>query len=619
MMPPRPAWAKESMILRLNEPVTINDLSPAWAFDGATGDGVRVAIVDSGIDFDHPMLEGCVDTESAIEFAVGDDGAVEALTGEHRDAYGHGTACAGIIHALAPKARLTSVRVLGPGLTGKAAAFHAGLLWAVEQGFDIINLSLGTSKKDWALAFHEVCDRAYFGNSFIVTAANNVARESYPSLFASVASVACNTSTDPLRFHANPEPPTEFLARGIDVEVPWLQGGTTVTTGNSFAAPHIAGLAALIKSKHPELRPFHLKTVLWATSANVREASEIEVAGRRGTVFSTGYRATNYRATNYRATNYVGTDDQATGLRSSRTGAPPVARATIGRAESAHHPVLSDGTSKLAAVALSEALPAIAISSEVVDRGPTGVVRQGTMRADGSVVTVRDLSSLDAEVVHRAAPRLHELMRLALPNIERIVTFALEPVPAVATLELTSLDLFAPGPPDPAQQERAIRLLLAAADALTPLHDRGIVHGDLGPGDLCRDRESGFVLGGLVRSSIAPTATLLAGGRSLTTGNLRYLAREQLEGVAATFATDVHSLGLIGTLMVAGRLPYPDVERVGDLLRQRIGSDPMSVSTLAPELASSIAAVLDVALRPNPSVRYPTARALAIALRDSLC
>jgi hypothetical protein len=88
-----------------------------------------------------------------------------------------------------------------------------------------------------------------------------------------VASVAANLATDPFRFHHNPEPPTEFLARGINVEVLWLDHGRLVTTGNSFAAPHIAGIAALVRSKHPTLRPFQLKTVLWATSANVLEAT----------------------------------------------------------------------------------------------------------------------------------------------------------------------------------------------------------------------------------------------------------------------------------------------------------------------------------------------------------
>lgn len=100
--------------------------------------------------------------------------------------------------------------MLGRGLGGKAAAFLAGLNWAVEERFDVINLSLGTRKRDWALAFHDACDRAYFGGSLIVTAANNVQRRSYPSLFSSVASVACNTTADPMRFHWNPDPPTEL-------------------------------------------------------------------------------------------------------------------------------------------------------------------------------------------------------------------------------------------------------------------------------------------------------------------------------------------------------------------------------------------------------------------------
>jgi len=90
--------------------------------------------------------------------------------------------------------------------------------------------------------------------------------------------VACNLSKDRFRFHYNPEPPTEFLAPGIDVELAWRGGGRITGTGNSYAAPHIAGLAALVKSKHPELRPFQLKTVLWATAANVREAPR--AAGR---------------------------------------------------------------------------------------------------------------------------------------------------------------------------------------------------------------------------------------------------------------------------------------------------------------------------------------------------
>lgn len=276
----RPAWSRESILLQLDGVDSIGEITPDWAWGGATGEGIRVAVVDSGIDATHPALEGCVDAEHGITVTPDGEGGIELVEGPHEDAFGHGTACAGIIHSFVPDARITSVQVLGPMLSGTSDVFLAGLTWAVEQRFDVINLSLGTRKRDWALAFHEVCDQAYFAGSFLTTAANNVSRVTYPSLFASVASVACNLTKDPYRFHHNPDPPTEFLARGIDVEVPWLEHGTITTTGNSFAAPHIAGLAAKIRSKHPDLRPFQIKTILWATSANVREAGEREQAGR---------------------------------------------------------------------------------------------------------------------------------------------------------------------------------------------------------------------------------------------------------------------------------------------------------------------------------------------------
>jgi subtilisin len=272
---PRPAWSRESAAVRLPGAISLDDLSPAWAWGGSTGKGVRVAVIDSGVEADHPELGDCVDVGGGAVVALNEAGEAVVQTGPHEDAFGHGTACAGIIHSIAPEASITSVKVLGGALSGKAAVFLRGLGWAIEQGFDVINLSLGTSRREWALAFYEICDSAYFGRSFLVTAANNYASASFPSLYASVASVACNMSKDPFRFHYNPEPPTEFLAPGIDIDVLWRHAGRLQSTGNSYAAPHISGIAALILSKHPDLRPFQLKTVLWATAANVQEAPRL--------------------------------------------------------------------------------------------------------------------------------------------------------------------------------------------------------------------------------------------------------------------------------------------------------------------------------------------------------
>jgi subtilisin family serine protease len=283
-IPGAPAWARSSALLRIKDSTTLEDLSPEWAWGGSSGAGVRVAILDSGVECDHPALHGTVDHDGGVEIVVEKDGSVREIEGAHEDDFGHGTACAGIVHAIAPQATITSVKVIGQR-SGTAACFLRGLAWAAQRDFDVINVSLGTSRRDWALPFYEICDAAYFRGCFVTTAANNVQRTSFPSLYASVTSVACNLSSDPFRFHFNPEPPTEFLARGIDLEVPWRNGSMIRSTGNSFAAPHIAGIAALILSKHPGLRPFQLKTILWATAANVLEAHDAPARMSRVTRF----------------------------------------------------------------------------------------------------------------------------------------------------------------------------------------------------------------------------------------------------------------------------------------------------------------------------------------------
>jgi subtilisin len=109
-----------------------------------------------------------------------------------------------------------------------------------------------------------------------LSAVNNIPAPSYPSLYSSVISVAANESREPFEYYYNPSPPVEFGAAGIDVRVPWNNHSYIVATGNSFAAPHIAGIVALIRSKHPELTPFQIKTVLFACASNTRS-----IKGRR--------------------------------------------------------------------------------------------------------------------------------------------------------------------------------------------------------------------------------------------------------------------------------------------------------------------------------------------------
>lgn len=252
-------------------PVLLEEITPAWAWGGSTGKGVKVCVVDSGIEADHPALDGMV--RGGVVVDKGTDGPV--LREEpHGDLFGHATACAGIIHSLAPEAELYSARVLGPNLKGGGDALVAGVRWAIEQQMNVINLSLSTRKPEHVERLHALTDEAYFQKTVVVASANNMPVQSYPWLFSSVISVASHAETDPFTFYYNPSPPVEFTAPGVDLELAWADHSTVTGTGNSYATPHISGIVALIMAKHPDLTPFQIKTVLYYTATNVREALE---------------------------------------------------------------------------------------------------------------------------------------------------------------------------------------------------------------------------------------------------------------------------------------------------------------------------------------------------------
>jgi subtilisin len=247
----------------------LDSITAEWAWGGSTGQGVKVAVIDSGIDANHPAIG---DVSGYMAFSEEVDGELMRHTEPHGDDCGHGTACAGIIRGVAPDCDLYSIKVLGLGMIGRGRIFAAGLQAAIDQGMRVCNLSLGSTKKEFFAVLHELADLAYFNNIVLVTAANNVPVPSFPSVFASVISVACHDGSDPHLIYYNPEPPVEFGASGIDVRVAWLNGGWLTMTGNSFAAPHVTGLVAKILGKHPQMTPFQLKTVLRALSSNlVRE------------------------------------------------------------------------------------------------------------------------------------------------------------------------------------------------------------------------------------------------------------------------------------------------------------------------------------------------------------
>lgn len=229
------------------------------ALDSGTGEGVKVALLDTGVDEDHPDLAGRI---AASYELVRADGGYSCVPAKGSDDVGHGTACAGIIKRHAPDAELHSIKVIGAGARGSSDELVQGLKWAIENGMHIISASLGTLDRRSREKISELADEAYYRGVIVVAAANNRGQTAYPANLSSVLAVDSEAMDDPLSFRYRLNAVIETEANGIYVEAPSPGGGTKFYTGTSFACPHISAVVARILSVHPDLQPFEIRTIL---------------------------------------------------------------------------------------------------------------------------------------------------------------------------------------------------------------------------------------------------------------------------------------------------------------------------------------------------------------------
>jgi hypothetical protein len=255
----------------------------AWAA-GYDGTGVEVAVLDTGIDAEHPDFEGQIDeTES---FVPGEEVA---------DVNGHGTHFAGTIagtgaasdgkhRGVAPGADLLIGKVLGgPAGQGQDSWVLAGMQWAAQSGADIVNMSLGDTmpsdgRDPMSLAVDALS--AQYGTLFVI-AAGNAGPESIstPGAAASALTVGAVDDGDQLAGFSSTGPLTrtgalkpDITAPGVDITAPRSQdipegsGWYQTMSGTSMATPHVAGAAAILAQQHPDWTGQELKEHLMSSA-----------------------------------------------------------------------------------------------------------------------------------------------------------------------------------------------------------------------------------------------------------------------------------------------------------------------------------------------------------------
>lgn len=231
-----------------------------------SGRGIKIAVIDSGIEITHPDLDGLKLSDDVAVLRYGSRYRIAENLGS--DTFGHGTAVAAIIRKYAPEAEVGSFRVLGEDLTSRNDLVAEGVRQAIDRGYHILNCSFGCRGDSHVLP---VCkswiDEAYLNGVHIVAACNNqnYRTPEWPAHFSSVISVNMMECGEK-EIHYVPGTLIEFGARGVNLEVAWEGGTRKKVMGSSYAAPHVSAAVARLLSTTPNLPPLHLKDLLMRIS-----------------------------------------------------------------------------------------------------------------------------------------------------------------------------------------------------------------------------------------------------------------------------------------------------------------------------------------------------------------
>ncbi|MDD2804189.1 MAG: S8 family peptidase [Elusimicrobiales bacterium] len=224
-------------------PWGVSRVNAQAAWDYTAGRGVKVAVIDTGMDFNHPDL--------APNYKGGYNAVDPAAA--PMDDQGHGTHVAGTIAAVkdgkgvagvAPAADLYAVKVLDKNGSGQYSWIIAGIEWAIEHRMQVINMSLGGGQGNEAL--RQVMEKAAEAGVTVVCAAGNDAGPvNYPAKYPQAIAVSASDSADKIASFSSRGPELAVIAPGVKINSTMKGGGYGALSGTSMACPHVAGLAAI--------------------------------------------------------------------------------------------------------------------------------------------------------------------------------------------------------------------------------------------------------------------------------------------------------------------------------------------------------------------------------------
>lgn len=222
------------------------------------GSGVRVAVLDTGVDPDHPLLRSrIVDGFDYVDYDKDPTDVRNGLDtdgdGRMDEAYGHGTHVAGLVALTAPRAGLLVIRVLNADGRGDIASVTAGIRWAINHGAKVINLSLGMLHP--SLCIEHLLEVAESAGVVVVCSAGNSGTDQPVEYPASSRHVIAVAATDAFARPASFSSFGRFVALsapGVGVRSAYPGDGWRLWSGTSMSAPFVSGAASLLLALHPD-------------------------------------------------------------------------------------------------------------------------------------------------------------------------------------------------------------------------------------------------------------------------------------------------------------------------------------------------------------------------------